>query len=278
MKHIVGFSGGIDSQEAAARVIARFGPEDTILLNSDAGGNEDPLTIDFIARYSATVHPVITTPALVKDLWVTEGYAEQRGFDGEAPLSFLDMIRIKRRPPSRKAQFCTSILKLAPQKRWIEENLRGEDYERYTGVRRDESPARRNYPDREWDTYFDCYVNHIIAGLSKAECFAGAAARGEEINPLYKMGFGRVGCAPCINSGKEDILNWMIRRPEMIDKIRAWEQKAGVTYFPPILPGAHHNSIDQVVEWAQTKRGGYKTLFPIMFDREPCESKYGLCE
>jgi 3'-phosphoadenosine 5'-phosphosulfate sulfotransferase (PAPS reductase)/FAD synthetase len=278
MRHIVGFSGGIDSQEAAARVIAQFGAEDTILLNSNAGGNEDPLTIDFIERYSATVHPVITVQALVKDLWVTDGYAEKRGFDGEAPLSFLDMIHIKKRPPSRKAQFCTSILKLAPQKRWIEANLQGEDYERYTGVRRDESAARAHYPDREWDTYFDCYVNHIIAGLTKDECFANAKARGEEINPLYRMGFGRVGCAPCINSGKEDIINWVIRRPAMIDKIRDWERISEHTYFAPMVPGLPMNNIDQVVEWAHTARGGRQQLFPIWHEREPCESKYGLCE
>jgi tRNA U34 2-thiouridine synthase MnmA/TrmU len=62
MKHIVGFSGGIDSQEAAARVINKFGAEDTILLNSDAGQNEDPLTIWFIENYSKNVHEVYLNP------------------------------------------------------------------------------------------------------------------------------------------------------------------------------------------------------------------------
>ena len=37
MKHIVGFSGGIDSQAAALWVLNRFPREDVILLNSDAG-------------------------------------------------------------------------------------------------------------------------------------------------------------------------------------------------------------------------------------------------
>ena len=40
MKHIVGFSGGIDSQACARWVLNRFPVEDVILLNSDAGGNE----------------------------------------------------------------------------------------------------------------------------------------------------------------------------------------------------------------------------------------------
>jgi 3'-phosphoadenosine 5'-phosphosulfate sulfotransferase (PAPS reductase)/FAD synthetase len=286
VKHIVGFSGGIDSQEAAARVIALYGHDDTILMNSQAGGNEDPLTVEFIADYSATVHPVVIVEAIVSDIWITEGFAEDhKGLDGNAVLTFRDMIRIKKRPPSRKVQFCTSILKLAPQRRWMQREFgvggkyEGEDYARYTGVRRDESHARKDYPDREWDDYFDCWVNHIIAGLAKVECFAGARERGEKINPLYLMGFGRVGCAPCVNSGKEDILNWVLRRPDMIDKIRDWETETGYTYFPPMVPGLKaNNTIDQVVAWSKTARGGRKELFPIFHERESCESKYGLCE
>lgn len=48
MKHIVGFSGGIDSQACARWVLNHFPPEDVLLLNSDAGGNEHPLTTEFV--------------------------------------------------------------------------------------------------------------------------------------------------------------------------------------------------------------------------------------
>lgn len=285
MKHIVGFSGGIDSQEAAARVIERFGAEDTILLNSSAGNWEDPLTIQFTLDYSRDVHPVITVDALVSDIWETPGFAETKGLDGNKILTFEEMVRIKGRSPSRVAQFCTSILKLKPQRRWIKTNFgpggpyEGEDYERYTGVRRDESHARKDYPDSEWDGFYDCQVNHIIAGLTKAECFEGAKRRGEAINPLYLMGFGRVGCAPCVNSNKEDILNWDARRPEAMSRVRGLESRTGVTFFPPMVPGnKNYNSIDKVIEWARTSRGGRQQLFPILHEREACESKYGLCE
>lgn len=268
-----------------ARVIAMFGAGNVIALNSQAGGNEDPLTVEFIQRYSKTVHEVITVDAIVADLWKTDGFAETKGLDGNAVLTFERMIELKKRPPSRKVQFCTSILKLAPQKRWMRAafgvggEYAGEDFERYTGVRRSESEARKNYPEREWDDYFDCWLNHPVVALSKEECFAGAVARGEEINPLYSMGFGRVGCAPCVNSGKEDILNWVLRRPEMIEKIRRWESRTGYTYFPPMIPGLRTptNNIDQVVEWAQTSRGGRQSMFPILHEREACESRYGLC-
>lgn len=57
MKHIVGFSGGIDSQRCALWVRERYDPEDIILTNSPAGGWEDPLTVQFIVDYSTSVFP-----------------------------------------------------------------------------------------------------------------------------------------------------------------------------------------------------------------------------
>jgi 3'-phosphoadenosine 5'-phosphosulfate sulfotransferase (PAPS reductase)/FAD synthetase len=286
MKHIVGFSGGIDSQAAARWVLKRFPSEDVILINSDAGGNEHPLTTAFVQEYSRTVHPVVVLQPLVLDLWKTPGFAETRGFDGNEPLSFERMIAIKGRPPSRKAQFCTEILKLRPQKRWVLENVQ-DDYERYTGVRKDESEKRSKTPTREWDDYFDCWVNHPLTDWKKQQCFD--YVKGEPLNPLYSLGFGRVGCAPCINSGKDDITRWATRFPEMIDKIRGWEERTHNTFFSPCVPGIQprldgrgkisvHNWIDEVVEWAKTDRGGKQFNIFQGRDTPNCESKFGLCE
>ncbi|NKE69850.1 phosphoadenosine phosphosulfate reductase family protein [Candidatus Manganitrophus noduliformans] len=279
MKHIVGFSGGIDSQATARWVLNRYPAEDVILLFSNAGGWEDPITPAFVAEYSMTVHPVITVESKVSDMWETPGWAEKRGYDGNAKLTYKLMCEIKGRAPSRKAQFCTEKLKLIPQKRWVEENLPDGDYERYTGVRRDESEKRKNTPLREWDTYFDCYVNHPICHWPKNMCFEFVKRHDGIFNPLYQMGFSRVGCAPCVNSGKDDILLWLQRRPEMIEKIRDFEKELGFTYFAPIVPGMKINFIDDVILWAQTSRGGRQTdLLRVLNDHPACESKYGLCE
>ena len=289
MKHIVGFSGGIDSQACALWVRERFPAEDIILLNTTAGGNEHPLTLAFVEQYSREVFPVTVIPALVKDMWITPNFAETRHWRcGEEELTFDEMIRIKKRPPSPQAQFCTEILKLRPQRRWLTENVTDE-YERYTGLRRDESRARRNTPNREWDDYFDCYANHPIADWPKAQAFEAVKEAGELINPLYSLGFGRVGCAPCINSGKEDITRWAQRAPEMIDKIRGWEESTGFTFFAPCVPGIRpridsrgkltiHNWVDEVVEWARTDRGGKQFNILQGLDLPSCESKFGLCE
>lgn len=290
MKHIVGFSGGIDSQSAAKLVIERYGHEDVILLNSDAGGNEDPLTTFHILEYSETVHPVVMVSAINADMWVDgSSKPEEYGLDPNGRLTFEGLIA-RKGPPTRKRKTCTEVLKLTPQRRWIRQMFgvggpyEGEDYERYTGVRRDESEKRKDTPDREWDQYFDCWLNHVVAAWTKQACFDYCA--GEPINPLYSMGFDRVGCAPCIESDKADILNWFIRRPEMLAKIAHWEKtvtlpgrtEPGFCFFQRIVPGLKTNTIEQVIEWAKTKRGGRQQPFPIFHEREGCESKYGLCE
>lgn len=285
-KHVVGFSGGADSQAAALWVRRRYPAEDIILLNTLAGGNEHPLTEQFIQWYSETIFPVVTVTPLIKDLegrGTRAGQAKDRRdeFSDEDELTFDRLAYIKGRFPSRKAQFCTEHLKLVPQRRWCREHLeaKGIDYERYTGVRRDESHKRKDTPDREWCDYFDCYVNHPIASWTKLEVFAFLKEHGEEVNPLYKMGFGRVGCAPCINSGKEDINLWATRFPEMIDKVRGWEEWNGRTFFPPCVPGKEINWVDEVVAWSKTDWGGKQVLLPMLeAEAESCSSRYGLCE
>jgi 3'-phosphoadenosine 5'-phosphosulfate sulfotransferase (PAPS reductase)/FAD synthetase len=282
MKHIVGFSGGIDSQACARWVLNRFPAEDVILTNSPAGGWEDPLTVEFVAHYSTAVHPVVVVPALMSDMWQTPGFAETKGLNGGAELTFEDMCRIKGRPPSRKAQFCTEILKLAPQRRWIRQQFgvggdyEGQEYVRYKGVRRDESQTRKATTFESWDDWFDCHTYAPLFDWSKTMCFDYIKAHGEAFNPLYTMGFNRVGCAPCINSSKADILNWHTRRPEMIEKVRGLEERTGRTFFFPVRRDGKPNRVDEVVQWAQTARGGQKLLLPMV--HEGCESQYGLCE
>lgn len=302
MKHIVGFSGGIDSQACAGLVLDKHPKTDVILLNSNAGENEDPLTDLFVEWYSVNVHPVTRCNAIVADLWTEPDYLETAaakdtkiganlraiGYQNQNQnqnqnLTFEEMIKLKGRPPSRTNQFCTEILKLRPQKRWIAEHFgvggiyEGQDYCRYVGVRRDESAKRKNTPDSQWDTFFDCEMFYPVAAWTKTQCFEFVKRRGEEINPLYMMGFNRVGCAPCINSSKADILNWLERRPEMIEKVRRMEAATGITFFPPLVPGNNNNNIDMVISWAKTERGGRQ--FPLIpKEHSACESKYGLCE
>lgn len=283
MKIVVGFSGGADSQATAALARQQHG-DDVILLNADPGGNEHPITTDFIDHYSRTVYPVVVVHPIIADLGglgTMPGATRdrRREYDDSEMMTFADLAYIKGRWPWRKAQFCTEHLKLAPSRRWCRENLVAGDFERWAGVRRDESQRRANTPIFDWDDYFDCIIRYPVHDWSKDEVFDLLRAIGEPINPLYTMGFSRVGCAPCINSGKEDIRNWAVRAPEMIDKVREWESFTQRTFFAPCVPGLAINWIDEVVAWSMTERGG-RTKLPEadMPKVGACSSKYGLCE
>ncbi len=279
VKHVVGFSGGIDSQACARWVLNRNDPADVILLNSDAGGNEHPLTTEFIDWYSENVHPVNVVHPIVADMQGrAKGKIAELDLQPTDRLTFDLLAKLKQRFPSRKAQFCTEHLKLAPSRRWMREYMPNEEHIRYSGVRRSESRKRRNAQASAYDDYFDCELRQPIVDWTKKMCFDYVKSHGEQINPLYTMGFSRVGCAPCINSSKSDILEWVLRAPEMIEKVRAWEQSVGKTFFPPMVPGKKINWIDEVVAWSKTAYGGKQPMLPIIHTREACESKYGLCE
>lgn len=98
------------------------------------------------------------------------------------------------------------------------------------------------------------------------------------LDELYTLGFDRVGCAPCINSKKSDVLAWAQRFPEMIDKVRVWEKRVGRSFFAPMVPGMEINWIDDVVRWSKTVHGGKQFSLLVLEERPACESQYGLCE
>jgi hypothetical protein len=121
-KHVVGFSGGIDSQACAGWVLERYGPEDVVLMNSDAGGNEHPLTTEHVLWYSANVHPVVMITPTIADMGNrSPGAIRERGLKPDDPLTFPLLAALKGRYPSRRewaARFPEMIDKV---RRWEHE-------------------------------------------------------------------------------------------------------------------------------------------------------------
>ena len=284
IKHVVGFSGGIDSQACARWVLNRCDPADVVLINSDVGGHEHPITTEFIQWYSENVHPVSVVTPIVADLGgrgTRPGATKDRRdkYGDTDPLTFDVLAEIKGMFPSRKMQFCTEHLKLAPARRWQDENI-GKEYGiiRYCGVRRSESQKRKNAKAWDYDDYFKCTLIQPLVDWSKEMCFDYVKSHGEKFNELYTLGFDRVGCAPCVNSGKADIRQWALRFPEMIDKVRAWEQRTGLPFFRFAKNDGKTRFIDEVVDWSMTKFGGKQLDLMVLQEPPACESKYGLCE
>lgn len=203
----------------------------------------------------------------------------------EPELGFEDLCLKKGRAPSIRARFCTEELKHKPTKKF----LRGLDHEYafFTGLRRDESAARANTPDKQWSEPYDCWVNHPIAELTVDQVFLKHKLHHLEPNPLYKMGFTRVGCMPCVLVNLHEMKMIALFTPEVVKKLSDFEQRLGRTFFPPdYIPQAHCSqmciktrkripTVDDVVRYV-TDNPDQGLLFNVPL--QSCNSQYNLCE
>lgn len=330
-------SGGKDSTAVALLALDQYGPEKCRFVFADTG-NEHQLTLEYLHDYLPG-HLGIVIDTVVEDftdriagkrhyietVWPTKGVPQEiidQALDVLHPtgVPFLDLCLWKGRFPSRKAQFCTQELKRRPLDRYMT-NLAlsghpGASLESWQGVRRDESQNRRDALDFEL-TPEGWAVRRPIVSWTAQQVVDFVISRGVRLNPLYSEGFGRVGCFPCINCGKDELDNTATRYPQHIDKIREWERLVclaarqgwttffceaamvsktpleGWTYSPVadektgevmdlwIEPDAsifERLRIDSRVDWAKTTHGGkHYDLFKAG-DPPMCSSMYGLCE
>ena len=220
--------------------------------------------------------------------------AKRRALAGLYPTGnpYLDLCLWKGRFPSRKAQFCTEELKRDPA---VEFQLglvdQGYTVISWQGVRRDESPARRNAKLIERiGPRLRAY--RPLVNWTAEQVFSFAQARKIRHNPLYLQGMGRVGCMPCINCKKDELREISIRFQEHISRIAEWERMVGQcskrgfsTFFtegddnPDRRDIFSRLNIWSRVEWSKTTRGGRQ--YDLLADAaEPtaCSSAYGLCE
>ena len=313
---MVSVSGGKDS--AATAILAlETQPREALRFAACDTGNEHDNWRDYLAymerhlRITITVlradfsDEIVRSRDYVRDHWPRKGVTKgdcDRAIEALQPTGnpFLDLCIWKVRFPSPRAQFCTDFLKTRPlvehQIGYIE---RGEADAvwAWQGVRIDESHARRTrlacpvHPS--FSRFFDergggIYNYRPILRWTAADCFEAHRIAGLDPNPLYMQGMSRVGCMPCINASKDEVLEISKRFPRHIERIAYWEatvaqasKRQKASFFPDPDRDAHLNKrgIYNVVDWSKTKRGG-QSLDWIRMTEEPkvCESAYGLCE
>lgn len=202
---------------------------------------------------------------------------------------FLDLCIIKSRFPSRKAQFCTQFLKTEPATEYALELMAdGSTLTSWQGIRAEESPGRASQPEYE-DRGGGYSILRPIHKWTVAQVFDIHRRHNIKPNPLYLQGMNRVGCMPCVNASKDEILEISKRFPEHIDRVEEWEKlvgmvskRANATFFP--APGENIGAWDRgniraIVQWSKTQHGGRKVDLFRSFDESPqCASAYGLCE
>jgi len=128
-------------------------------------------------------------------------------------IGMLELCKQKKFMPNRVMRFCTEYLKIKPFneylfKNYIEKNI---DFIVIQGVRRFESKKRENTPvfveikqiyNRK---SFIVKTLYPIAYWTDKQVFKYLQSKNIEPNPLYKKGFKRVGCFPCVYESKQSL-------------------------------------------------------------------------
>lgn len=128
--------------------------------------------------------------------------------------------------PSRLTRWCTSKLKLEVMQKHIERRVdQGDDVVNAVGIRREESDARADAAEWEWQKDFGCEVWRPLVDWSLQDVIDIHARHGLAPNPLYLRGLGRVGCFPCIFAKKDEIRILAEMSPARIERIRELESR-----------------------------------------------------
>lgn len=264
---IVQFSGGKDSTALVLWAREHFGLEGFIPMFCDTK-SEHPITMAYVERINRTV--------LYGRLVVRSSLK----YDG-----MIDLVSRRGRVPSALARFCTDELKLQPTRTYLREL--GVDAVVYQGIRADESKARGDAGPRVWSDFYDCWVYRPLYRWTAEQVFAFHAKHGVEVNPLYKLGAGRVGCFPCVNITLGELKRVAQTLPEIWDHAQRLEDAAGSTFFPPdYIPfrfcSRHHNTtgiptVSDVRAYVEDADAQQIALFDT---KRPsgCMSIYNLCE
>lgn len=231
-------------------------------------------------------------------------------------MGFLDLCIKKQRFPGAKSRFCTDVLKITPSHNYVLAFvwLDGKSVLLHTGVRADESTERSLLDEYGVSDNNALPIRRPLLKWTISDVWEAHRKWKLPVNALYATGRKRVGCRLCCMSNKQDIRTTAKTRPWVIDLYRDWERIVGQTskvkgslhiqsFFPADKAPEQYRSIkgqtrqrdsqkgkkgesysvatiDDIVEWSKTLRGGKEVGFDFMYEEDdahaPC--KMGYCE
>jgi phosphoadenosine phosphosulfate reductase len=207
---MAGLSGGKDSTVSAA-VAAEAGVEEAYTVDTGVEHPESLETVEEAARrLGLRLHRA------------EAGDAFWRGAEAYGP-------------PARDYRWCTRLIKLAPLSRLFQEIEPSRRVVMVTGQRGAESPQRAASP-RLAESGTIARGRGLVASpiqeWSSLEVFLYIALRGLPLNPLYRLGFERIGCYMCPASHLAEFRVVKRRRPELWgrweDWLRRYARRAGL--------------------------------------------------
>lgn len=297
MKILVFYSGGKDSQACLLWACKEYGNKNIQAVFCDTGW-ENPLTYQHIKETTNKLNVELIT-------------LKSNKYDG-----FVDMAVQKKRFPSTRARFCTEELKSKPAIDYV--LSLNDNVIAIQGIRKDESfsrskmesqctyfkfyfqpygtdkkgrPRYHTYRSKEIKQYcktFNADIERPIFNWTGQQTIDYIIESGQQPNPLYSMGFSRVGCFPCIMARHHEVLQIALNFPNEWERIELAEQETKTSLFPP----------DYIPKWAQTGKDKNNISYPYakdvkkylldknatgdLFKEETegfsCMSFYGLCE
>lgn len=253
-QHLVNVSGGKDSTATYLRAIELGRPFRAVFADT---GNEHPLTYEYVATLAQrTGGPAIETVradfgpqmaarrAYIAAHWSAKGFSAQkvsRALELMRPSGnpFLDLCLLKYRFPASQSQFCTEELKIIPIiERVVLPMLKTGPVLQWLGIRAEEGRRRAKQP-RYNRHESGCYLWRPIFNWPVRDVWAIHAKHGIAPNPLYALGFGRVGCFPCVNCNKKEFALIGRHGPEHLERVNEWAELVGevsprnrATFFP----------------------------------------------
>lgn len=179
-----------------------------------------------------------------------------------------ELCKRKRMMPNPCARFCTENLKIktAIEFYYYWFISKGIDFINIAGIRREESKARANtecFAETE-EKYegkkFRIKNLYPIAYWGIQRVFDYLKEHKVSVNPLYKKGFTRVGCYPCIFATKDELTNL---EPEYKKRLRNLEDEIS-------------KIVGKKVTFFQPKRDKHIKQGVLDFDLG-CVNQYGIC-
>lgn len=335
MKIVVAFSGGKDSQASLIWAVKEMGvPLSKIEAVFCDTGWENPVTYKHISDVCEMMGVKVTH---------AKNQVDENGM--------VDLVKRKKRFPSRMARFCTEELKSKPMVDYILDQK--ESLIIIQGIRNDESfdrasanrectffkyyfePYKSNsmtlarlesieskralsdtertqmtmVKDRlalgkkdkkfytyrknevlEWRKQYGDDILRPVISWTGAEVLNYIMANGQKPNPLYYLGFSRVGCFPCVLCNHGEIKLIREHFPERIKEIIALENEVKSTFFRPDylkkgVGNTRSHKGDRIITmqdvdnyFAQLDRQGVIFQEKISDEDSRCMSAYNICE
>lgn len=239
MKVVVQFSGGKDSQACLIWAVKKYGKERITAVFCDTGWEH--------ADTYTHIHNVCNQLGVELITLKSSKYKD-----------FVDMSVKKTRFPSTTRRFCTSELKIVPMIDYILsqdesfiiiQGIRGAESEKRSKLEVECSYFKEYFNEdvknlyhkkavKDWCKTHDASVLRPIFNWSSQDVIDYILESGQQPNPLYKRGFSRVGCFPCIMCRKREVQliskdEWASRRLIKAERKMSEETPKGSSFFPP---------------------------------------------